>query len=159
MHKESAWGISCSSSICRAAPDCGSFSSVFVKPDVLWAVKRGKDLLQLNLKGENLICKKLISIGSRATWIFKKKLNSFVVQNFLKITRETFLKSGEYILKKLPSNNEVFRRFSCIDPAIITSSSTAILKTYLSYPTLVRNVLTDKENDEYEKEVRTLLWN
>ena len=34
-----------------------TFFSFFVKPDVLPAVKRGKDLLQLDLKEENLIVK------------------------------------------------------------------------------------------------------
>ena len=135
-----------------------TFFSFFVKPDVLSAVKRGKDLLQLDLKVEKKL-KKLIYIRSGATRILKKNPNSFVVQKFLKVTHEACLKSGKYILKKLPLNNEVIRKFSCIDPAIVTSPSTAIVKTYLSYPTLVRNVILDEQNVEYKKEVTILLSN
>ena len=136
-----------------------TFFSFFVKPDVLSAVKRDKDLLQLNFKEENLICKELIYIGSGATCILKKKTNSLVVQNVLKVIHEACLKSGKYILKKLPLNNEVLQTFSCIDPAMVTSPSTAILKIYLSHQTLVHNVISNEQNDEYEKNVWMLLSN
>ena len=89
----------------------------------------------------------------------KKNLNSFVVQKCLKVTREAYLKSRKYILKKRPPNNEVLQKFSCTDSAVITSPSTAILKIYLIYPTLVLNVISDEQNDEYEKEFRMLLSN
>ena len=39
--------------------------------------------------------------------MLKKNPNSFVVQNVLKVEREAYLKSGKYILKKVPLNNEV----------------------------------------------------
>ena len=110
-------------------------------------------------KDENLIRKELIHIGLRSTRILKKNPNSFDFQNFLKVTREAYLMSGKYILKKLPLNNKVLRKFSCIDPAIVTSPSTAILKTYLSCPSLVRNVILDEQNDGNEKEVRMFFSN
>ena len=75
--------------------------------------------------------------------MLKKNPNSFVVQNVLKVEREAYLKSGKYILKKVPLNNEVLRKFSCTDSAIVIYPSTAIFKTYLSYSTLLRNVISE----------------
>ena len=46
-----------------------------------------------------------------------------------------------------------------ITRAIVTFPSTSIIKVYLSYPTLACNVISDEENDEYEKEVRMLFSN
>ena len=91
--------------------------------------------------------------------MLKKNPNSFVVQNVLKVEREANLKSGKYILKKVPLNNEVLQKFSCIDPAIVIYPSTAIFKTYLSYSTLLHNVISDEQNNEYEKEVGMLFRN
>ena len=133
--------------MCRAVPACEFFFSFFVKSDVLLAVKRSKDLMQLNFKEENLSRKELIHIGLRVTRILKKNPNSFVVQNILKATLEAYLMRGKYILKKLSLNNEVLRKFSCINSAIVTTPSTAILKTYLSCPSLVRNATPDEQND------------
>lgn len=67
--------------------------------------------------------------------------------------------SGKYILKKLPLNNKVLTKFSYIDPAIVTFPSTAMLKTYLSCPPLVHNVILDEQNDGYEKEVKIFFSN
>ena len=123
------------------------FFSFFVKSDVLLAVKRSTDLLQLNFKEENLSRKELIHVGLRATRILKENPNSSVVQNILKVTLEAYLMSGKYILKKFSLNNEVLRKLSCIDSAIVTTPSTAILKKYFSCPSLVRNVIPDEQND------------
>ena len=91
--------------------------------------------------------------------MLNKNPNSFVVQNVLKVEREAYLKSGKYILKKVPLNNEVLQKFSCIDPAIVIYPSTGIFKTYISYSTLLRNVISDEQNNEYEKEVGMLFCN
>ena len=86
-----------------------------------------------------------------------KNPNSDGVHNFLKVRHEAYWKSGKYILKKLPLNNKVLQKFSCIGPTIVTSPSTAILKTYLSYPALVHNVMSDEQNNDIKKKLECFL--
>ena len=61
---------------------------------------------------------------------------------------------GEYIQKKLPLENEALKKFSVIDPKIVTSPNKLVLKWFNDIPTVLVNVLTSEEQDEYDLEVR-----
>ena len=64
----------------------------------------------------------------------------------------------EYIQKKLSLENEALKKFSVIDPKIVTSPNKLVLKWFNDIPTVLVNVLTSEEQDEYGLEVRKLLF-
>ena len=49
------------------------------------------------------------------------------------------------------------KKFSVIDPKIVTSPNKLVLKWFNDIPTVLVNVLTSEEQDEYDLEVRKLL--
>ena len=135
-----------------------NFLSYFVKPDVLVACKTGKQLKKCNLSPNSLLPKNLLLVGNLAKKLVTKgAVNDDVVNKFLDETFAAYQSCGEYIQKKLPLQNEALKKFSVIDPKIVTSPNKLVLKWFNDIPTVLVNVLTSEEQDEYDLEVRKLL--
>ena len=135
-----------------------TFFSYFVKPDVLVKCKKGQQLLDLELKKENLLPKELIFIGKTAKELVDKLGSEHVdVVNFLDKTAKAYLNCGIYIQKKLPLESKMLKSFAAIDPLFVTSPNQLILKRLLSLPKTVLNILTEEEEQQFEQEVRSLL--
>ena len=135
-----------------------NFLSYFVKPDVLVACKTGKQFKNCNLSPNNLLPKNLLLVGNLAKKLVTKgAVNDDVVNKFLDETFTVYQSCGEYIQKKLPLENEALKKFSVIDPKIVTSPNKLVLKWFNDIPTVLVNVLTSEEQDEYDLEVRKLL--
>ena len=75
--------------------------------------------------------------GSKASSIVRKKPNSSLVTNFRQTTEVTYTNYGVYLLKKFLLNNQVLRRFACIDTKMITQSSEPVIRSLLAYPDLL----------------------
>ena len=135
-----------------------NFLSYFVKPDVLVACKTGKQLKKCNLSPNSLLPKNLLLIGNLSKKLVTKgAVNDEVVNKFLDETFAAYQSCGEYIQKQLPLENEALKKFSIIDLKIVTSSSKLVRKWFNDIPTVLVNVLTSEEQDEYDSEVRKLL--
>ena len=124
-----------------------NFLSYFVKPDVLVACKTGKQLKKCNLSPNSLLPKKtaycLLLVGNLAKKLVTKgAVNDDVVNKFLDETFAAYQSCGEYIQKKLPLENEALKKFSVIDPKIVTSPNKLVLKWFNDIPAVLVNVLT-----------------
>lgn len=135
-----------------------TFFSYFVKPDVLVKCKTGTQLLHLDLKKENLLPKELIFIGKTAKQLVDSLGCDHVdVVDFLDKTLTAYANCGLYIQKKLPVESKLLKALSAIDPLFVTSANALILTRLLSLPQMIKNILSDEEEEVYEKEVRLLL--
>ena len=134
-----------------------NFLSYFVKPDVLVACKTGKQLKKCNLSPNSLLPKNLLLVGNLAKKLVTKGAVNDDANKFLDETFTAYQSCGEYIQKKLPLENEALKKFSVIDPKIVTSPNKLVLKWFNDIPTALVNVLTLEEQDEYDFEVRKLL--
>ena len=75
------------------------------------------------------------------------------VVDFLEKTLTAYVNCGLYIQKKLPVESKLFKALSAIDPLFVTSANTLILTRLLSLPQMIQNILSDKEEKLYEKDV------
>ena len=129
-----------------------NFLSYFVKPDVLVACKTGKQLKKCNLSPNSLLPKNLLLVGNLAKKLVTKgAVNDDVVNKFLDETFAAYQSCGEYI------QNEALKKFSVSDPKIVTSPNKLVLEWFNDIPTVLVNVLTSEEQDQYNLEVRKLL--
>ena len=71
--------------------------------------------------------------GSRASSIVRKKPSSSLVTNFRQTMEVTYTNYGVYLLKKFLLNNQVLRRFACIDKKMITQSSEPVIRSLLDH--------------------------
>ena len=103
-----------------------TFLSYFVKPEVLVKCKNAKQLVAIDLSGDNILPTNLIFIGQKAKSIVKEK-----DKEFLEKVVNAYISCGKYILKKLPLRNRNLEIISSIDPKLVTSSTTRVLDNLL----------------------------
>ena len=103
-----------------------TFLSYFVKPEVLAKCKNAKQLVAIDLSGDNILPTNLIFIGQKAKSIVKEK-----DKEFLEKVVNAYISCGKYILKKLPLRNRNLKIISSIDPKLVTSSTTRVLDNLL----------------------------
>ena len=133
------------------------FYSYFVKPDVLENHKKGKDLLTLDLKKENLLPRDLIFIGLEAKKLVKKLGMEHVdVVDFLDRVEKAYVQCGQYIQTKLPLENKVLKALTSIDPLMVCSPNAIVLRRLLSLPSIFSTVLAEEEEELFEKEARAV---
>ena len=128
-----------------------TFLSYFVKPEVLAKCKNAKQLVAIDLSGDNILPTNLIFIGQKAKSIVKEK-----DKEFLEKVVNAYISCGKYILKKLPLRNRNLKTIPSIDPKLVISSSTRVLGNLLRLPDIFIHVLRS-EVDTYSQEIRKLM--
>ena len=104
----------------------------------LLPVKLRKQFKKCNLLPNSLLPKNLLLAGNLAQKLVTKgAVNDDVVNKFLDETFTTYQSCGEYIQKKLPLENEALKKFSVIDPKIVTSLNKLVLKRFNDIPTVL----------------------
>ena len=129
----------------------GTFLLYFVKPEGLAKRKNAKQLVAINLSGNNILPTNLIFIGQKAKSIVKEK-----DKEFLEKVVNAYIFCGKYILKKLPLRNRNLKAISSIDQKLVTSCSTRALDNLLRLPHIFINVLRSGV-DAYSQEIRKLM--
>ena len=128
-----------------------TFLSYFLKPEVLAKCKNVKQLVAIDLSGDNILPTNLIFIGQKAKSIVKKK-----DKEFLEEVVNAYISCGKYILKKLPLRNRNLKIISSFDPKLVTSSSTRVLDNLLRLPDIFIHGLRS-EVDGYSQKICKLM--
>ena len=70
--------------------------------------------------------------------------------------RKCYLEYAEYIAQKLPLDNPFLRKISSINQELVMSKSKTVMKTLLSLPMYISDLLDDLELNEFDQEVRKI---
>ena len=136
------------------------FLSYFMKPSVLSNCTTGKKLLKLKISESNLLNESMLFVGQKAKHIIQSaKAGDTTVQEFLTAAAKAYKTCGEYTQNKLPLQNKTLKSLATIDPEFILSKMEVLLNYLLGLPDLLVHVLDgDEKHEEYEKEVRKLMF-
>ena len=113
--------------------------------------KNAKQLVAIDLSGDNILPTNLIFIGQKAKNIIKEKH-----KEFLEKVVNGYISCGKYIFKKLPLRNRNLKIISSFDPKLVTSSSVWVLDDWLQLPDIFIHVL-GSEVDVYSQEICKLM--
>ena len=80
------------------------------------------------------------------------KLLKLTIQDFLSNALKAYAECATYMTEKLPLESEFLKNIAAIDPVAIASRKSIVLKSLLKLPTLMKNVLVDKEAEMYEND-------
>ena len=80
------------------------------------------------------------------------KLLKLTIQDFLRNALKAYAECATYMTEKLPLESEFLKNIAAIDPVAIASRKSIVLKSLLKLPTLMKNVLVDKEAEMYEND-------
>ena len=95
----------------------------------------------------------MISVGAIANKLLKKvNKNHPTIQDFLSNALKAYAECATYMTEKLPLESEFLKNIAAIDPVAIASRKSIVLKSLLKLPTLMKNVLVDKEAEMYEND-------
>ena len=89
----------------------------------------------------------MISVDAMAN-----KLLKLTIQDFLSNALKAYAECATYMTEKLPLESEFLKNIAAIDPVAIASRKSIVLKSLLKLPTLMKNVLVDKEAEMYEND-------
>ena len=128
-----------------------TFLSYFVKPEVLAKCKNAKQLVAIDLSGDNILPTNLIFLGQKAKSIVKEN-----DKEYLEKVVNVHISCFKYILKKLPLRKRNLKTISSFDPKLVTSSSIRVLDNLLGLPNIFIHVLRS-EVDAYSQEIRKLM--
>ena len=80
------------------------------------------------------------------------KLLKLTIQDFLSNALKAYAECATYMTEKLPLESQFLKNIAAIDPVAIASRKSIVLKSLLKLPTLMKNVLVDKEAEMYEND-------
>ena len=89
----------------------------------------------------------MISVDAMAN-----KLLKLTIQDFLSNALKAYAECATYMTEKLPLESQFLKNIAAIDPVAIASRKSIVLKSLLKLPTLMKNVLVDKEAEMYEND-------
>ena len=119
----------------------------------------GKKLLKLKISESNLLNESMLFVGQKAKHIIQSaKAGDTTVQEILTAAAKAYKTCGEYAQNKLPLQNKTLKSLASIDPEFILSKMEVVLNYLLGLPDLVHVLGGDEKHEEYDKEVRKLMF-
>lgn len=128
-----------------------NFLSCFIKQEFIHD-RSMKELSELDISlEENHLEKHKMFLGASTEKLIIGKINHDDVQSFLEQVKDAYIQCGKYLQKILPLKNPLIKCLSAIDPQARGHSIT--LNRLKRLPTLVKNILSEEEEEEYSREV------
>ena len=131
-----------------------TFLSGFIRPEHL-KDKSVKELARLNVSESNMQRDKDLYVGRKAEKLLHAlPQHSQARKDFFKSLREAYTKTGEYMLKKFPLENNLLQCLSAIDPKVQGHNATFLKLKQLGklFPT----VLKPDELHDFNEECRAM---
>ena len=125
------------------------FLSLYVRPEKIPA--KSKDLAHLELQEKDYLSHSDMFLGTNAKKALMEGKRENVVPMLQKV-RTAYIECGQYLIKKMPINNNTLKWVSALDPQARGHSLT--LKYLLHLAEMVQTVLKCEDRDAYEIEVR-----
>ena len=94
--------------------------------------KNAKQLVAIDLSGDNILSTNLIFLGQKAKSIVKEN-----DKEYLEKVVNVHISCGKYILKKLPLRKRNLKTISSFDPKLVTSSTIRVLDNLLGLQTFL----------------------